>query len=247
MKKKILCIFCVTMLLAGCGTKTVYPDDYFDLKNERDQYKIKSESLEKELEKLKGKDLDNIAEETNEIKESSIQAEAEEINPDIPIGTEYTLGQGSYVVGEDIPAGRYRISYFDGNKYGGSFEGKGQYWDNFYIEPDYDSCYVLTDGDEFEISLATAKFEKIPSTPNEYFFKDGVYRFGSGRYYAGIDFPLGKYNITAIGGNNYGIDINISGETKYLDINESYNNAKFAKEWDHLDISLGYIEMVPLD
>lgn len=52
MKKKLFAILVAATIFTGCGSttvETVYPDDYFELKNERDELKIKVESYEKLL------------------------------------------------------------------------------------------------------------------------------------------------------------------------------------------------------
>lgn len=172
-----------------------------------------------------------------------------EINPDIPLGTTYELGQGNYEVGDDIPAGRYRIEWIDGNQFGGYMTGaEGKYVDSsIVIDPDESYTCILEDGMTFSISLVTVKFTKISSLPNtDYLKDDGTYVLGSGYFFEGIDIPCGKYDLTAISGNQFGISVSTTNK-KYisLDINETYSNLKLDHEGDKIVIALGSVRFNP--
>lgn len=173
----------------------------------------------------------------------------EEMNPDIPLGTTYDLGQGNYEVGVDIPAGRYRIEYLSGNQFGGSMEGAvGDYVDDWIsLDPDQFYTCILENGSTFSISLITARFTKVSSIPNsDYLQDDGSYVLGSGYYFEGIDFPCGRYDITAISGNQFGIDISTVNDSFIpLDIGETFSNLSFDHEGGIVEVSLGSIRLDP--
>lgn len=174
---------------------------------------------------------------------------AQEINPDIPLGTEYELGQGNYEVGDDIPAGRYRIEWIDGNQFGGYINGaSGKYVDStISLGPDDSYTCILEDGMTFEISLITARFTKVSSLPNnDYLQDDGSYVLGSGFFFEGIDIPCGKYDITAISGNQFGIYVSTTNDSYIpLDIDETYSNLKLNHEGKVIKISLGTVSFNP--
>ena len=175
--------------------------------------------------------------------------ELEEINPDIPVGTIYDLGQGNYEVGEDIPAGRYRIEWIDGNQFGGTMKGaSGKYVDsNVVLDPGESYTCILEEGKTFSISLITARFTKVSSLPNnDYLQDDGSYVLGSGYFFEGVDIPCGKYDMTAISGNQFGIHISTQNDSYIaLDVNETYSNLKLNHEGKKIKISLGTIKLEP--
>ncbi len=173
----------------------------------------------------------------------------EEINPDIPLGSTYELGQGAFTVGEDIPAGRYRIEWVSGNQFGGSLKASSDtmFMDMFCdVGPGESYTCLLYDDDEFEISLATMRFTKVASVPNEdYLQPDGSYIFGPGYYFEGIDIPCGKYNVTALSGNQFGITLHTNNNYIDLDIGETYNNLKLQDMTYAIDVSLGTVQFRP--
>lgn len=176
----------------------------------------------------------------------------EEINPDIPLGTTYELGQGAYECGVDIPAGRYVVEWVEGNQFGGhlSATNRAQYIDSFVsIDPQMPYTCILSAGDTFEISLATLRFTKITSLPNSnYLQADGTYILGPGYFFEGIDIPEGKYNVTAIGGNQFGIHISTKNKS-YLSLeqNETYHNLSLNHTGAIIDISLGVALFEPIE
>ena len=174
-----------------------------------------------------------------------------EINPDIPLGTTYELGQGNYEVGEDIPAGRYRIEWISGNQYGGYMNGaKGKFVDDYVVlDPDEPYTCILEEGTTFEISLITARFTKVSSLPNnDYLQEDGTYILGSGFYFEGIDIPCGKYDMVAISGNDFGLYVSTKNDSYIaLDIEETYSNLKLNHEGSKIEISLGTVKLTPKD
>ena len=170
----------------------------------------------------------------------------EEINPDIPLGTTYELSQGVYECGDDIPAGRYVITWVDGNQFGGTVSAKNgaKYLGSFVsIDPKTSYTCILAAGDTFEISLSKMRFTKITSLPNEnYLQADGSYLMGPGYFFEGIDIPEGKYNITAVGGNQFGLTLHTRSDYFIsLKQNETYNNLKVGHSGDVIEISLGEV------
>lgn len=195
----------------------------------------------------------DVAEEKTKVQEIVEEVEEKveqlsEINPDIPLGTTYELGQGNYVVGDDIPAGRYMVTYVDGNQFGGYLQGKGKYVGSAVsIDPDLGYCCILQDGDSFELELITCKFEKISSIPNDAFLQsDGSYKLTNGYYFEGIDIPCGKYNVTAVDGNQFGLYVSTKQNAMLaLDIGETYNNLSLQDEGSTIEISLGTVSFEP--
>ena len=168
----------------------------------------------------------------------------EEINPDIPLGTSYDLDQGVYECGVDIPAGRYVVEWISGNQFGGYLSANkgGKYIGSAVsIEPHMPYTCILAAGDEFEISLSSYRFTKITSLPNEnYLQSDGSYLLGPGFFFEGIDIPEGKYNVTAVGGNTFGIYVS-SRNNLMMSIkqDETYRNLKLDHTGAVIEVSLG--------
>ena len=155
------------------------------------------------------------------------------------------------MVGEDIPAGRYRIEWIEGNQFGGYMkDAKGKFVDSSVpIDPGESYTCILNEGVSFEITLVTAKFTKVSSLPNnDYLQEDGTYILGSGYFFEGVDIPCGKYDVVAISGNQFGLNISTAND-KYisLDINETCTNLKFNHDGRSLKISLGTIQLTPKD
>ena len=179
------------------------------------------------------------------------EAVLEEINPDIALGTTYELGQGAYECGPDIPAGRYVVEWVEGNQFGGQITAtnSAKFIDAFVsIDPQMPYTCFLSAGDTFEISLATMRFTKITSLPNDnYLQADGTYILGPGYFFEGIDIPEGKYNVTAIGGNQFGIQISTRNKS-FLSLkqNETYNNLSLIHTGAAIDISLGVASFEPI-
>ena len=176
----------------------------------------------------------------------------EEINPDIPLGTTYELGQGEYECGDDIPAGRYVVEWVTGNQFGGRIAAKNgaKYLDaSASIDPQTTYTCILSAGDKFEIALSTMRFTKITSLPNDnYKQEDGSYLFGSGFFFEGIDIPEGKYNVTAVGGNQFGIRIATRNKSFLsLDQNETYNNLKLDHTGAVIEVHLGQALFEPVE
>ena len=182
-------------------------------------------------------------------KNNDTKLPTEEINKNIPLGTAYEVAQGEYECGVDIPAGRYLIEWVSGNPFGGSISASGCKYMDSYVSVDSSNPYtcILEEGDKFEVSLSTVKFTKITSLPNKnYLQSDGSYVFGAGYYFEGIDIPKGTYNVTAVGGNPFGI--RVSTKTKsFLSLNqgETYNNLRLETTGAAIDISLGYARFDP--
>lgn len=183
---------------------------------------------------------------------NSIKKEPEkvfyEINADIPLGTQYSLNQGNYEVGTDIPAGRYEISYLDGNQFGiyvSSSNAKQISHES--IDPGETYTAIISEGEEFEISLGSCLFKKISSCPNEnYKQTDGTYVIGEGYFYEGIDIPSGKYNVKVVGGNPFGIYLSTKNDRFIsLEQGEEYNNLKLNHEGAEIKVSLGQIQLIP--
>ena len=175
----------------------------------------------------------------------------EEINPDIPLGTTYELGQGTYECGDDIPAGRYVVEWVSGNQFGGTINATNgaKYLGSFVsIDPQITYTCILSAGDTFEISLSNLRFTKITSLPNDnYKQPDGSYLLGSGYFFEGIDIPEGKYNVTAVGGNQFGISISTRSKSFLsLDQNETYNNLKLDNTGSIIEVSLGQALFEPV-
>ena len=166
------------------------------------------------------------------------------------MGKKYKLGQGKYVVGEDIPEGRYLIEWVKGNKYGGNLtaEGDARYLSGTTsIDPKEPYTTILLEGEEFEISLATLQFTKITLLPNKNFMKkDGSYVLHAGVYFEGIDIPCGKYNVKAVSGNQFGITLSTTNDSYIsLEPKEEYNNLKLDNEGGGIGISLGTLQFIP--
>lgn len=196
------------------------------------------------------KETTTIASETEN--ETETEVEIEEINPDIPIGTCYELGQGEYECGTDIPAGRYLVEWVDGNQFGGYITSKSKCrYLGTAVSVDSNNNYtcIISAGDCFEISLSTLRFTKITSLPNQdYLQEDGSYLFGAGFFFEGIDIPQGKYNVTAVGGNQFGIYVRTKSKSFInLDQGETYNNLKLATTGAEIEISLGIARFDPVD
>lgn len=172
-----------------------------------------------------------------------------EINPDIPTGTSYELAQGEYEVGDDIPAGRYLIEWVSGNQYGGYINpivGCTQFDNQVSIDPQYPYVAEVKNGDQFEVSLSTVRFTKITSLQNSSFRQsDGSYLLGPGYFYTDIDIPTGKYNVTAVGGNQYGIYVYVNGNMISLGQGETYNNLKLNSAGTVIEVSLGQAHFTP--
>ena len=157
-----------------------------------------------------------------------------------------------YECGVDIPAGRYVVEWVEGNQFGGhlSATNRAQYIDSFVsIDPQMPYTCILSAGDTFEISLATLRFTKITSLPNSnYLQADGTYILGPGYFFEGIDIPEGKYNVTAIGGNQFGIHISTKNKS-YLSLeqNETYHNLSLNHTGAIIDISLGVALFEPIE
>lgn len=174
----------------------------------------------------------------------------QEIDPDVPLGTVYVLNQGNYECGEDIPEGRYKVEWDSGNQFGGylSATNNAKYLDSSVsIDPGVYYTCLLSPGDTFEITLSSLKFTKISSLPNnDYLQEDGTYLFGSGFYFEGIDIPLGKYNVTSVGGNQFGIYVSTKNNSFLsLEQDETYNNLKLNHEGCAIEISLGEARFTP--
>ena len=174
----------------------------------------------------------------------------QEINPEIPLGTEYLLSQGEYECGDDIPAGRYLVEWVSGNQFGGYLEAKSsaEYLpDMASIDPDTSFVCLLSEGDCFELTLSTYRFSKISSLPNDMFLQpDGSYLLGQGYYFEGIDIPEGKYNVTAVGGNQFGIYLSTNTKSLLsLSQGETYNNLKLKDEGAQISVSLGTARFQP--
>ncbi len=199
------------------------------------------------------KDTKSSNKDTNSKKSTQKEKEntetLEEIDPDIPLGTTYELSQGVYVCGSDIPAGRYLIEWVDGNQFGGYITDNSdcKYLDSESIDKENNYTCILSAGDEFEVSLSTFRFTKITSLPNSnYLESDGSYVFGQGYFFEGIDIPEGKYNVTAIGGNPYGIYISTYTKSFIsLDQEETYRNLKLDTPGKEIKISLGTAKFEP--
>ncbi len=174
----------------------------------------------------------------------------EEINPDIPLGSTYELGQGAYECGVDIPAGRYVIEWVEGNQFGGHISAtNAKYLDALVsVEPQMPYTCILSAGDIFEISLSTLRFTKITSLPNDnYLQEDGTYILGPGFFFEGIDIPEGKYNVTALGGNQFGIHISTRNKAMIaLKQNETYNNLSLNHTGAPIEVSLGVALFEPV-
>jgi hypothetical protein len=179
---------------------------------------------------------------------SNTVAAKKEINPDIPIGTTYELSQGEYECGDDFPAGRYKIEWLSGNQFGGyinTIKGCKQIGDQLSVNTDYPCFFEFENGDQFEVSLINIRLTKIPSVKNEYFKEnDGSYVFGDGYYQGEVDIPSGKYNVTAINGNQFGIYVTVNGDMKSLDQGETYNNLTI-KDAATIEVSLGQARFTP--
>lgn len=174
----------------------------------------------------------------------------EEINPDIPLGSTYELGQGTYECGVDIPAGRYVIEWVEGNQFGGHIKAtNAKYLGTLVqIEPQMPYTCILSAGEQFEISLSTLRFTKITSLPNDnYLQADGTYILGPGYFFEGIDIPEGKYNVTAFGGNQFGIHITTRSKS-FLSLkqDETYNNLSLNHTGAPIEVSLGVALFEPV-
>ena len=158
------------------------------------------------------------------------------------IGTTYELGQGIYEVGDDIPAGRYLVEWTGGNQFGGYLNpvvGCEQFGIQLSIDPGFPSVILVTKGDQFEVSLINVRLTSITVLPNDFFKQaDGTYLLYPGYYYVSIDLPAGKYNVTAIDGNQYGIYVYVNGAMISLSQGETYNNLKLNNS-AVVEVSLG--------
>lgn len=175
----------------------------------------------------------------------------EEINPDIPLGSTYDLDQGVYECGVDIPAGRYVVEWLSGNSFGGyvSASKGGKYLGTgISISPDTHYTCILAAGDTFEIQLSAMRFTKITSLPNEnYKQSDGSYLLGPGFFFEGIDIPEGKYNVTAVGGNQFGIYVSSRNNSMIaIQQDETYKNLRLDHTGAVIQINLGEASFQPV-
>ena len=175
----------------------------------------------------------------------------EEINPDIPLGSSYDLDQGVYKCGVDIPAGRYVVEWVSGNPFGGYISANkgGKYLGTaVQIDPQTHYTCILAAGDTFEIQLSAMRFTKITSLPNEnYLQADGSYLLGPGFFFEGIDIPEGKYNVTAVGGNPFGIYVSSRNNTMIMiKQDETYKNLRLDHTGATIEISLGEASFQPV-
>ena len=158
-----------------------------------------------------GQKADDIAEAS---KEAPVEPETISVNMD--------LGSGNYIVGIDIPEGRYNITAVSGsgnvssdNMYNGGInammgteEANADY--DLY-EQEYKNI-SLTDGVRLSISggvvvnLQCGSASGKPLATRKQAITDTV-ELSNGNYIAGHDFPAGTYTITAIsGGGNVNSD-----------------------------------------
>ena len=191
--------------------------------------------------------------ETPAVEEIEPEPEEEllEINPGIPLGTSYELDQGEYECGPDIPAGRYLIEWISGNQFGGYVNAKNgcKYLDTMVsIDPGEPYTCVLSAGDCFEIQLSKYRFTKITSLPNDnYRQSEGSYVLGQGYFFEGIDIPEGKYNVTAVSGNPFGIYLSTRTKSMIpLEQGETYNNLRLDNTGSPVHLSLGSAEFKPV-
>ena len=167
-------------------------------------------------------------------------------NPDVPNGTSYILEQGNYIGGEDIPVGRYRVEFNEGNEFGVTVTIA----DMFYQDvTDIPYCVMVDTGSKINISLGSLKFTKITTEKNTMFLQDdGTYIVGSGLYFGGTDIPFGKYDIEAIDGNEFGLTVQTE-EDYYIpiDIGETYHNLTISDDNPIIYVTLGSIKLIPKD
>lgn len=170
-------------------------------------------------------------------------------NPDVPNGTSYVLEQGNYIGGEDIPVGRYRVEFNDGNEFGVTVTIEDTLYQDITNITDIPYCILVAKGSKINISLGSLKFTKITTDKNSMFLQDDdTYILGSGLYFAGIDIPFGKYDIEAIDGNDFGLTVQTE-EDYYIpiDIGETYHNLTISDDNRVIYVSLGSIKLIPKD
>lgn len=236
MRKKILLPLCAALCLAGVATASAGSTGS-DLQAQYDELLEKYNTLQAEYDELLGK-----------------------YNALIPDESEsFELSTGTYVVGEDIQAGKYNVSVLSG--YGRveiwesleEYRKNGNWIESYYVSSDDGdtiSNMRLYDGEcltvDSQIKLRFGNDQAEDESRTEESASSDAITLSAGYYTVGKDIPEGKYNLKAVHGNGAVSVSNAVGDINtYLMAEEKSNLRKtlpgsYKVSLDEVQLTKGY-------
>ncbi|VWX38612.1 conserved hypothetical protein [Exiguobacterium oxidotolerans] len=205
----------------------------FDDDSNLNEYVDTQSTVVEDTEEVVDQDQDVESEEpaVEEIEEEVTEENSEQLTRDNSTALETDLNSGKFIVGEDVPPGRYVIT--------GSNSG------NFFIKGDLPVNEILDPSQDYGVKSVTTQlvegFDIEISGINQVNFKPAVTEkkneLTPGYWQVGLDIASGRYDVTPSGSGNFFIySDNGNGVNEILDESGEFGIQKYSLNIDDGDI-----------
>lgn len=223
--KKILLLLILSLSfgVVGCGSDET-EEDPVPVEEEKPEEDVTNEETEED-------------ETQDEEVETSESEETDEEEQDIT-----TYKPGTYIVGDDMPAGEYKI-FTDSMGYVEVSKDSSGEMDSIITNDNFSTFIYLTieDGQYLKLQMS----EAIPADEAPAYDADDGY--GSGMYKVGVDIPSGEYNIISDNDDTMAyieVSKDSTGSMESIVTNDNFEGNKYVtvEEGQYLTLQMGHIE-----